>query len=105
MARLRSRDALTYEAAYDEILPHVRAYVPQLLDELARTPDAFTRGKLIELLGDAQDPAAIPALGRELDHPDQNVRQWAVTALVATCRPEAAALVAAYRRRHPEEFE
>jgi hypothetical protein len=105
LRRLYSRDPVTYEGAYLEILPRVRQYVPELIAELGHVQDAYTRGKLIELLGDAQDPCALPALARELEHSDQNVRQWAVTALTALCRPEADELVVTYRSRHPEEFE
>jgi HEAT repeat protein len=105
VTRIRSRDPLTFEVGSAELLPRVRGFVPQLLDELARTPDAYTRGKFIELLGNTQSRAAIPALGRELAHPDLNVRQWAVTALLQICQPEADALIDDYRLRHPEEFE
>ena len=105
MRRIRSRDPLTFEAAYTELLPHVRAFVPELLLELERTPDAYTRAKVIELLGDAQAKEAIPALARELTHTDQNVRQWAVTSLLCVGDPGADALVDEYRRTHPEEFE
>ena len=105
MRRLRSRDPLTYEVAYTEFLPHVRTFVPELLRELERTPDSYTRAKVIELLGDAQAKEAIPALAQELMHPDQNVRQWAVTSLLSIRDAEADALVEEYRRAHPAEFE
>jgi HEAT repeat protein len=104
LRRIRSRDPLTYEAAYHELLPYVGNYVPELLAALDDASDAYTRGKLIELLGRAEDPAAIPVLARELEHSDQAVRQWAVTSLVALCRPEADALVHDYRLSHPDEF-
>ena len=105
LTRLRSRDALTYEAAYEELLPRVREHVPELLAALEHGgDDAYTRGKLIELLGDAQDRTALSALARELRHPDPNVRRWAVTALLALCDSEADAVVEEHRRRRPEDF-
>ena len=105
MVRLRSRDPATYEDAYEEIQPHVRRYVPALIAELAHAPDGYTRGKLLELLGDAQDPTALPVLAQELEHPDPDVRHWAHTGLIALCLAEADQLAEEYRRRHPEEFE
>ena len=104
MRRIRSRDALTYEAAYTEFLPHVRTFVPELLQELERAPDAYARGKVIELLGAAQAKEAIPALAQELTHPDQNVRPWAATSLLGICDADANAFVEEYCTTHPEEF-
>ncbi len=101
---IRSRDALEYEGAHLVLAPRAREVVPRLLEELQRSSDAYTRGKFVELLGESRDPSTVPDLIRELSHSDQNVRQWAVTALRMVATKEALDAADAYEAAHPAEF-
>jgi HEAT repeat protein len=101
---VRSLDPLVYEGAYLRLLPHARGLAARLVQELASSLDPLTRGKLIELLGESRDPAVVPCLVQELVHQDQNVRQWAVTALVRIGTPESLSAAEGYRSSHPAEF-
>ena len=94
-----------YEAAYAELAAKAAKYVPNLLTALKHAQDPYTRGKIIELLGDAGSAAAVPVLAAELAHADQDVRQWAVHSLQAIGGVEAQKLIHAYRATHPDEFE
>ena len=86
--RIRSADAMTFEDAYFGTRPSGDEVVPRLIQELLASPDAYTRGKFCELLGEMGDNSAIPVLTDELSHPDQGVRNWAALALEELQSPE-----------------
>jgi HEAT repeat protein len=104
LAELRSPDPETFEGAYACLRPIAAEIVPMLLKGLSGAADPYERGKFVELLGHSKNKTAVPALELELAHPDQDVRQWAVTALREIASPEAQVLVADYERTHPSEF-
>ena len=62
IARIRSRDALTYEDAYEETRPAGPGVVARLIEELHRSDDGYTRGKFAELLGEMGNESVIPVL-------------------------------------------
>jgi HEAT repeat protein len=99
-----STDAETSEEAYFALAGKAHEIVPELLAELRKATDAFTRGKFIELLGDSRRPQVTLVLAAELRHEDQSVRQWAVSALREIGTPIALAFVTEYEQAHPEEF-
>ncbi|WP_371180808.1 HEAT repeat domain-containing protein [Xanthomonas sacchari] len=72
---------MTFEDAYFGTRPTGDDVVPRLIQELLTSPDAYTRGKFCELLGEMGDSSAIPVLAEELSHPDQRVRCWAAIAM------------------------
>ena len=78
---IKSKDHLTYEAAYHSERPSGPVVMQRLLCEMQAAEDGYTRGKFVELLGEIGDISVVPRIIPELRHPDQNVRQWAVTAL------------------------
>ena len=101
---IKSLDAMTFEDAYHGERPSGSAVVPRLLAEMRAAPDVYTRGKFIELLGEMADRSIVPDLIPELAHPNQNVRQWAVTSLRALGGQVANLAVTEYESKHPEEF-
>lgn len=101
---IRSKDALTYEGGYNLLADKAALYVDELIALVKGEDDPFTRGKFVELLGETRDPKALPALAEELNHLDQNVRQWAVTGLSKLDLVEADELVKKYEVNHPEEY-
>lgn len=77
MADILSQDPMTFEDAYWGERPSVDVVLPLILTELERADDSYTRGKLIELLGETGDQSLMPVLQRELQHSDEAVRKWA----------------------------
>ena len=83
LSRILDGDAATFEDAYWGARPEARIAVPRLLQLLQATHDPFTRGKLLELLGESGDPSVAEVLRAELTHPAEDMRQWAGLALGA----------------------
>jgi hypothetical protein len=104
IARIRDRDAMTFEDAYEGPRPVGAAVVQRLVQELHLAPDGYTRGKFAELLGEMGDSSVVPVLVAELEHPEKNARTWAVLALEQLAVPTGLAAAAAYRAAHPDEF-
>jgi HEAT repeat protein len=105
IARIRSRDAMTFEDAFWGPRPTGPAVVPRLIAELQRATDSYTRAKLVELLGEMGDISAVPVLVAELAHPENEIRVWAVQALELLGFPDGLRAAQAYRQSHPEEFQ
>ena len=101
---IRSKDALTYEEGYLLLVDKASLYVDELIALVKGEDDPYTRGKFVELLGETRSPKALSALAEELNHPDQNVRQWAVTGLNKLDLIEADELVKGYEKSHPDEY-
>lgn len=66
--------------------------------------EAFTRAKFVELLGATKNPKVISVLAGELEHPEREVREWAVMSLEELNRPAAQELAANYKANHPAEW-
>jgi HEAT repeat protein len=103
IASIRDSDPITFEDAYHGPRPSGAAVVPRLIHELHGSLTGYIRGKFVELLGEMGDQSVVPILIAELAHPDQNVREWAVTALTKLDYPEGLRAVRQYRDAHPEE--
>jgi HEAT repeat protein len=101
---IKSHDPLKFEGAYHDERPRGPAVVLRLIREMQTASHGYTRGKFIELLGELGDTSAIPSLIAELRHSDQNVRQWAVTALRQLGGTAAEEAIRDYERTHPDEF-
>ena len=86
IADIMSRDAITFEDAYWAIRPSPELAVPLILEKMRITHDAYTRGKLIELLGESEDASVIPILEDELNHVEESIREWARGAIQALTR-------------------
>lgn len=101
---IKSPDGTTFEDAYHAERPKGPEVVTRLLLELRAANDGYTRGKFIELLGEMADATVVPELISELDHSDQDVRQWAVLALRTIGGAEAERVIERYEASHPGEF-
>jgi len=83
LSQILERDPLRFEDAYWGHRPDAALAVPLLLKLLSTTHDVYTRGKVLELLGESGDFSVSEALGAELTHPDEQVREWARLAIFA----------------------
>lgn len=84
--QILDQDPATFEDAYWGLRPAAAIAVPHLLVRLPAVDDGYSRGKLLELLGESGDSTVIPTLRAELQHPLEEVRQWAQLALNALDR-------------------
>ncbi|MDI5975706.1 HEAT repeat domain-containing protein [Amycolatopsis magusensis] len=79
---MRSRDPQAREDGFHFLLPHAAEHADQLIDEFAREPtDHGLRCWLLELIGQARSPKALPVLAEQLRSNDELLRSWAVRGL------------------------
>jgi hypothetical protein len=78
MRLMRKRNPQTQEDGFHRLLPYASEHVEELIAEFhAERADQGLRCWLLELVGEARSPAALPFLVAELDEPDERLRQWA----------------------------
>jgi HEAT repeat protein len=101
---LRSADSLLYDEGYDTLQGEfLRRHLDAVIELWRKEIDPVVRGRLIELLGDSGEPRVIPLLESELASVEDEVRRWALHALDSVATPEAQALAASHRTKHPED--
>ena len=86
--QILSKDAMTFENAYWGERPPAVEMVPRILQALTVCFDSYTRGKLIELLGECEDSSVLPVLEKELFSLDGHIRNWAQGSIDALKRFE-----------------
>ena len=96
---LRSDDALTFEDGYHALRSHVRAHRDHLVRLLQTELSPEMRGRLVELLGETQDPSLAEVLHTQLETEHPQVIPWVLTALERVGHPQIAD---EYRKMHPE---
>jgi HEAT repeat protein len=69
------------EEGFGLLLPHAAKYLPQLIAAFWDDDNAGIRDWLVELVGEAKSPAAMPFLIERLDDDDESVRDMAVSML------------------------
>ena len=104
IARIRSRDASTYEDTYAGPRPGGPGVVARLIEEMHRSDDGYTRGKFAELLGEMGDESVVPVLLAELNHSERGARIWAVLALEQLGSVDGLEAAKQYRAAHADEF-
>ena len=82
ISNILSTDPSIYENAYWGSRPDKVKVVPILISLLETVHDSYSRGKIIELLGESEDSSVISLLEVESRHPDQRIRDWANGAIV-----------------------
>jgi hypothetical protein len=88
LENILSKDAAAFEDAYWGDRPSSHDAMPRILEALKAEQDPYTRGKLIELLGESGDMSVLPMLEKELSSPDQSLRDWADAGIQALRRGE-----------------
>jgi hypothetical protein len=88
LREILSRDAMTFEDAYWGERPSSELAVPLLLAALNVYFDSYTRGKLLELLGECEDISVLPVLEKELSNSEEAIRNWAAGSIEALKRHE-----------------
>ena len=83
LADILSSDPMTFEDAYWGVRPSAVDVVPELVKLLDLHKDSYTRGKIIELLGESGDTSILAILEIELQNPDEGIMNWAKGAIEA----------------------
>jgi HEAT repeat protein len=78
---MRSSNASVSEDGFWCLEEHAAEYAPQLIAAFWDEDNAGIRGWLIELIGDAKSPAALPFLLERLSDENESIRDWAVRGL------------------------
>jgi HEAT repeat protein len=82
MAMMRKRDPQVREDGFYWLLPHAAEFVEELMAEFrAEAGDVGLRCWLLELIGEARDPRALPLMVELLGASDERLRDRAVEAL------------------------
>ncbi|HEX5994468.1 MAG TPA: HEAT repeat domain-containing protein [Jiangellales bacterium] len=82
MRLMRRHDAQAQEDGFQLLLPHATEHVEELLAEFtAGGNDHGLRCWLLELIGHARSPAALPVLVEHLNGDDPALRSWAARGL------------------------
>ena len=89
MRMMRRHNPQTREDGFQLLLAEVTEHVEALIAEFERETDPGLRRWLLELIGEAQAPEALPVLAAQLDSPDESLRSWATRGLERLDTPEA----------------
>ncbi|MCZ4101571.1 MULTISPECIES: HEAT repeat domain-containing protein [Streptomyces] len=94
MRLMRTRDPQRREDRFHQLLPHAAEHVDELIEEFEQEQDDHgLRCWLLELIGAARSPAALPTLGAQLNSPDESLRLRAAAGLTELDTPEARTLL------------
>jgi HEAT repeat protein len=81
MRLMRSRDPQTSEDGFHLLLPHAASHIEALITEFSRESDHGLRCWLLELIGEARSPRALPLLVEQLNGDDEALRSRAARGL------------------------
>lgn len=94
MRLMRSHDPQRQEDGFHQLLPHAADHLGELITQFGQEQDDHgLRCWLLELIGAAQSPDALPVLGAQLDSNDESLRYWAVAGLEKLDTPEVRTLL------------
>ncbi|GLY52598.1 HEAT repeat domain-containing protein [Lentzea sp. NBRC 102530] len=94
---MRRRDPQAREDGFGLLQPHAAEHLGELIAAFRAEEDHGLRCWLLELVGDARSPEALPILVEHLGHEDESFASWAVTGLRKLDTKEAR--TALYRHR------
>jgi hypothetical protein len=82
MGLMRSHDPQFQEDGFRYLLLHAAEHLDLLIDQFEQEQDDHgLRRWLLELIGEARSPDALPLLAAQLASSDESLRDWAVTGL------------------------
>ena len=91
---MRSRDPQCREDGFHQLLPHAADHLDELIAQFEQEQDDHgLRCWLLELIGAARSPDALPVLRAQLDSDDESLRDWAAAGLKKLDTPEARTLL------------
>jgi HEAT repeat protein len=94
MRLMRSHDPQRQEDGFRQVLPHAADHLDELIAQFEHEQDDHgLRCWLLELIGAARSPEALPVLAAQLSSDDESLRGWAATGLKKLDTPEARTLL------------
>ena len=94
MRLMRSHDPQRQEDGFHQLLPHAADHLDELIAQFEQEQDDHgLRCSLLELIGTARSPTALPLLRTQLDSDDEALRSWAAAGLAKLNTPEARTLL------------
>ncbi|MCY9783316.1 HEAT repeat domain-containing protein [Nocardiopsis sp. EMB25] len=82
MRLMRSRDPQRQEDGFHLLLTHAADHLDELVHQFEQEQnDHGLRCWLLELIGEARSPAALPLLSAQLNSQDESLRTWAAVGL------------------------
>jgi hypothetical protein len=81
MELMRRRDPRQQEDGFALLRDHAAEHVDELMAEFAREGDHGLHCWLLELIGEARSPRAVPLLAAQLHGSDEALRSWATAGL------------------------
>jgi HEAT repeat protein len=78
---MRNSNGSVSEDGFGALAERAAEYLPQLIAAFWDDDNAKIRGWLVELIGDAKSPAALPFLLERLNDENESLRDWAVWGL------------------------
>lgn len=79
---MRRRDPQTKEDGFDLLRPHAAEHLDELIAAFTNERDDHgLRCWLLELIGEARSPRALPVLVAQLHSDDESLRSWAIRGL------------------------
>lgn len=86
---MRRNNPQQREDGFALLRAHAAEHLDDLIAEFHHEPDHGLRCWLLELIGHARSPRALPLLIEQLNSPDEALRDWAVTGLQLLDTPAA----------------
>lgn len=94
MRLMRSHDPQRREDGFHQLLPHAADHLLELIAQFEQEKDDHgLRCWLLELIGEAKSPDALPVLRAHLDSHAEPLRNWAAAGLKKLDTPEARTLL------------
>jgi hypothetical protein len=93
MRLMRKHDPQLQEDGFHLLLPHAADHLGELIAEFEQEQDHGLRCWLLELIGHARSPDALPVLGSQLHSSDESLHDWAVRRLKKLDTHEARTLL------------
>jgi hypothetical protein len=94
MRLMRSHDPQRQEDGFHQFLPHAADHLHELIAQFEQEQDDHgLRCWLLELIGAARSPEALPVLAAQLSSEDESLRGWAAAGLNKLDTPEARTLL------------
>ena len=90
MRMMRSRNPQTQDDGFHLLRPRTAEFVEELIAEFrSETKDHGLGSWLLELIGEARDPRALPLFQELITSPDESFRHWALDGLRLLDTPES----------------
>lgn len=97
---ISSDDPMTFEDGYNFLLPRIKEYGDQLVKLIEQEESPKIKSRLIELLGECDDPKYITVFEQFLASSDHDVVSWSLTSLEKLSTGEGEKIADEFRKQN-----